>query len=149
MLDARWTIDNCTSSCSGPISVDSSIATTFTEIYIPSRTLPLGLYRFTLTITMQIDARFISSASTLVYLTPAGIIANLVQFGTSLITRGHAQDLILDPGRHSVDRDGTILNASVRFSFDRYVRLVHNGRCCRIGNTSTSVASMVRATFLC
>ena len=52
---------------------------------------------------------------------PSGINANLVQFGTSMITRGHEQPLILDPGRFSEDLDEDIFNASVRillFFFD-------------------------------
>ncbi len=56
-----------------------------------------------------------SSASAYVKITPSGITANLVQYGTSMITRGYQQDLLLDPGTFSVDPDATIFNASVSF----------------------------------
>jgi hypothetical protein len=124
VIDARWIIENCTISCSGPISIDASIATAFTEIYIPSRTLPLGLYRFTLTIHMQVDPQLTASASVYIQLTSAGITANLVPFGTSMITHGHDQDLILDPGRHSIALDGTLLDANVRLFLDRHISML-------------------------
>ena len=46
-------------------------------------------------------------------ITPSGITANLVQLGTSMITRGNEQDLKLDPGTFSVDLDGYTFNATV------------------------------------
>ena len=46
-------------------------------------------------------------------ITPSGITANLVPYGTSMITRGYEQNLTLDPGTYSVDRDGNAFNASV------------------------------------
>jgi hypothetical protein len=55
--------------------------------------------------------------SAYVQINPSGITANLVQFGTSMITRGHEQDLTLDPGRFSEDLDENTFNSSV--SIDR------------------------------
>ena len=54
-----------------------------------------------------------SSMSAYVKITPSGITANLVPYGTSMITRGHQQDLYLDPGTYSADIDGNVFNASV------------------------------------
>ena len=54
-----------------------------------------------------------SSVSAYVKITPSGITANLVPYGTSMITRGHGQDLTLDPGTYSVDLDSNAFNASV------------------------------------
>ena len=51
--------------------------------------------------------------SAYVKITPSGITANLVPYGTSMITRGHQQDLYLDPGTYSADIDGNVFNASV------------------------------------
>jgi hypothetical protein len=48
-----------------------------------------------------------------VKITPSGITPNLVQYGTSMITRGHKQDLLLDPGTYSVDLDTDTFNATV------------------------------------
>jgi hypothetical protein len=54
-----------------------------------------------------------TSLSIYVEITPSVIIVNLVQLGTSMITRGRQQDLVLDPGTYSIDLDENVLNASV------------------------------------
>jgi hypothetical protein len=111
----KWTIYNCTSICSNAIVLDpTNIETRFSELYIPSRTLPYGLYELKLTVTMANFSNFSSSSSVYVRITPSGITANLVQLGTSMITRGNQQDLLLDPGTFSVDLDENTFNASVR-----------------------------------
>jgi hypothetical protein len=46
-----------------------------------------------------------SSSTVYVRITATGITANPVQLGTSMITRGYQQDLLLDPGSFSVDPD--------------------------------------------
>jgi hypothetical protein len=108
-----WTIKNCTTTCSFQIQLDQSVITTSSELYIPARTLPFGIYELILTVTMIAAPDLTSSASAYVQITPSGITANLVQFGTSMITRGYQQNLTLDPGSFSVDPDGNIFNASV------------------------------------
>ena len=97
--------------------VDASIVQSFSEIYIPARTLPYGIYELRLTVTMIAAPQWTSTVSAFTHITPSGITANLVQFGTSLITRGHDQDLLLDPGQYSVDLDGDVFNASVSLFF--------------------------------
>jgi hypothetical protein len=97
--------------------MDQSVLTTFSELYIPARTLAYGIYELELTVTMKASSNLISSLSAYVKITPSGITANLVQFGTSTITRGHQQNLTLDPGTFSVDPDGYEFNASVRNNF--------------------------------
>lgn len=121
----QWTIINCTLNCSNSVVLDPTVFTTFSELYIPSRTLPFGIYQLMLTVSMVAQPRQMASAFTYVQITPSGITANLVQYGTSMITRGHDQDLILNPGIHSIDLDGNMLNASVRMSHDRMNRM-HN-----------------------
>jgi predicted phage tail protein len=95
------------------MQLGSTIETKFNEIYIPSRTLDYGIYEFNLTVTLISSLNFISSASAFVKITKSGITANLVQLGTSMITRGNQQELKLEPGTHSFDPDGNTLNASV------------------------------------
>ena len=112
-MTTRWTINNCTSICSTPIATDPSIITDFAEIYIPSRTLAYGTYQLRLTVTIGTAANLASAASAYVKINPSGITVNLVPFGTSMVTRGHEQDLTLDPGSYSVDLDGYSFNASV------------------------------------
>jgi hypothetical protein len=112
----KWTVNNCSSNCSSQISIGQMVITTFSELYIPARTLAYGIYELKLTVTMTAAQHLTSSKSAYVRITPSGITANLVQFGTSMITRGHQQNLILDPGTFSVDPDATALNASVCFN---------------------------------
>lgn len=111
----RWAILNCTFNCSSEILLDQTVVTTFSELYIPARTLPYGFFELRLTVTMAISSNLFSSKSAYVRITPSGITANLVQFGTSMITRGYVQDLLLDPGSYSVDYDTDTFNASVSY----------------------------------
>ena len=113
--NTKWTIKNCTSSnCSFQIQLDQTVQTTSSELYIPAQTLPIGTYELTLTVTMIASPDLTSSSSAYVRITSSGITANLVQYGTSMITSGYQQNLTMDPGLFSVDPDGNVLNASVR-----------------------------------
>ena len=109
----QWTIHNCTTVCSTAIQIESMLVTTSSELYIPAKTFPYGTYQLILTVSMSIASTLSSSASAYVRITPSGITANLIQYGTSMITRGHEQDLLLDPGTFSMDPDETVFNASV------------------------------------
>lgn len=114
MTAMKWTVKNCTETdCSFQIQFDSSIATSFSELYVPARTFPYGTYEFVLSVTMSVSPLLTSSKSTFVRISPSGITANLVQFGTSLITSGRQQHLVLDPGSYSIDPDGYVFNSSV------------------------------------
>jgi hypothetical protein len=62
---------------------------------------------------MVSSLNLISSSSAYVQIIPSGISANLLQYGTPMITRGYQQNLTLDPGRFSVDFDQNIFNAAV------------------------------------
>jgi hypothetical protein len=118
----KWTIKNCTSlNCSFPIQLDSSIATTFSELYVPAQTIPYGIYQLILSVTMTASPDLSSSSSAYVLITSSGITANLIQFGTSMITRGYQQNLTLDPGSFSVDNDGNVFNASVSVIYNQFV----------------------------
>ena len=114
-ISIQWTIKNCsTYACPSSFPLDSTIISiTSSEFYIPSRTLPFGLYELTLTVTMNISSRLTSSKSAYVRITPSGITANLVPLGTSMVTSGSGQDLLFNPGLYSVDLDEDHFNASV------------------------------------
>ena len=112
-MKTQWTINNCTSNCSYQIQLDPTIATTFSELYIPAQTLAYGTYKLELTVTMTKYPLFKTTVSVYVQIIPTGIIANLVQLGTSMITNGYEQDLVLDPGTYSTDTDGYVFNATV------------------------------------
>jgi hypothetical protein len=112
----KWTIHNCSSICFNEIQFDQTIITTTTsEIYIPAQTLPYGTYQLNLAVSMIASARLTSTVSAYVQITASGIVANLVQLGTSMITSGYQQDLVLNPGAYSIDLDGYIFNASVNY----------------------------------
>ena len=115
-MTKRWTIKNYTTNDNSEIVVDKKIITTNSELYVPSNTLPYGTYQFTLTVTMTDYLSLTNFSSIYIQISPSGITANLVELGTSVVTSGHQQNLILNPGNYSVDPDGYQFNASVCFS---------------------------------
>ncbi|CAF4116785.1 unnamed protein product, partial [Adineta steineri] len=108
----QWTIKNCTSICLQKIQLDSTIITTLSELYIPRNTLAYGIYELKLTVTMTKVPSLISSSSVYIQITSSGITANLIEYGTSMITRGKQQNLEFDPGSYSIDYDNNVFNAS-------------------------------------
>lgn len=114
----KWTIRNCTTQCIVQIQMDQTVITTSNELFIPAKTLVYGTYELMLTVTMFAIPHLSSSASAFVSITSSGIIANLVQFGTSMITHGYQQDLLLDPGTYSVDPDAITFNGSVNLNIN-------------------------------
>ena len=109
----QWTIRNCTSNCSSQIAFGQSVTTTFSELYVPARTLRYGIYELKLTVMMSAVPSLFSSATAYVQIKPSGIIANLVSSGTSMVISGRHTELKLDPGTFSVDPDEDVFNASV------------------------------------
>ncbi|CAF1644087.1 unnamed protein product [Adineta ricciae] len=119
----QWSIKNCTViTCITPITLSTKICTTLSEIYIPSRTLALGVYQFTISVKMTKSPQYRSSSVTYIRITPSGITANLVELGTSMITRGDKQDLFFDPGTYSVDPDEDSFDAS-KWKYVYYCRI--------------------------
>ncbi|CAF0947824.1 unnamed protein product [Adineta steineri] len=119
----KWTVKNCTStSCSFEIVLNEKVMTTYSELYIPARTLDYGVYQLTLTVTVIDSPNLKSSSSVYVRITATGITANLVQLGTSMVTRGDQQDLLLDPGTFSVDPDEDTFDAT-KWTYTYYCRI--------------------------
>ncbi|CAF4063852.1 unnamed protein product, partial [Adineta steineri] len=108
----QWTITNCTSICLQKIQLDPTIITTLSELYIPRNTLAYGIYELKLTVTMTKIPSLTSSSSVYIQITSSGITANLIEYGTSMITRGKQQNLEFDPGSYSIDYDNNVFNAS-------------------------------------
>jgi hypothetical protein len=98
--------------CSKEISRDE-IKTNYRELYIPSNILPYGIYELILTVTMTSQPTLTTTKSVFIQISPSDITANLVPLGTSMITTGHQQNLLLDPGNYSIDPDGYPFNATV------------------------------------
>ena len=108
-IQSQWILKNN----SNFIPFDSQIETTSTELFIPSRKLPFGIFELELTITLNKYPTLNYSSSVFVEITPSGITANLVQLGTSMITSGFEQDLKLDPGTFSIDLDQNTFDKDV------------------------------------
>jgi hypothetical protein len=83
------------------------------DLYIPPLTLPFGLYEFKLIATTIPLSTTIESKSIFVRIIPSGMIINLIPSSVSLITHGREQDLKLNPGSYSIDRDGYAFNITV------------------------------------
>ena len=81
-------------------------------MYIPSNTLQYGIYQLELRVTTIDNSSLTSSSSVYVEISPSGITANLVPLGTSVVTSGDQQNLILNPGNYSKDPDGFEFNSS-------------------------------------
>src|ERR1700733_14664459 len=50
-ITTKWTIKNCSSNCSYQFNLNGILDTTQSELYIPGRTLPYGLYELKLIVT--------------------------------------------------------------------------------------------------
>lgn len=110
----RWIIRTCLINCSNPIQLDRTISVTSTELYIPARILDYGIYELQFSVTMtKYPSSFTTSSSIYIRIISSDIIVNLLPLGTSMITHGYEQNLILDPGSYSIDLDNNIFNASV------------------------------------
>ncbi|CAF1452778.1 unnamed protein product [Adineta ricciae] len=121
-ISTKWTVSNCTSTCSNQVQIDDKVLTTSSELYIPARTLPYGTYLFQLSVIMLDIPQLETTSSVYVDITPSGITANLVQYGTSMITIGYNQDLLLDPGSYSIDMDEPYFNAT-NWKYKYYCRI--------------------------
>ena len=96
----KWIINSCNvSSCFSQAQMGQAVTTTLSELFIPGQTLAYGTYELKLSVTMIAVPNLISSASTYIQIIRSSIQANLVQFGTSMITQNHQQNLTLDPGK--------------------------------------------------
>ncbi len=89
------------------------MVTTSSELFIPAKSLAYGTYQIALTVTMVAYSNLTESTITYIKIISSDIIVNLLQFGTSMISQGYQQDLIIDPGTYSIDPDMITFNATV------------------------------------
>ena len=75
------------------------------NIFIPAGILDYGPHRFTFTVRMVMYPAMVDSRTTFINITHSNVTANLVEFGTSIITNSYNKPLDLDPGSHSEDPD--------------------------------------------
>ncbi|CAF1271865.1 unnamed protein product, partial [Adineta ricciae] len=105
VITTQWTVKSCNSSCTNRVLLDSSVITTASELYIPERTLPCGLYELSFKVTMSHVPNSNLTNTVYVQISSSEKKVNLISYGTSMITRGYLQDLQLNPGNYSVDPD--------------------------------------------
>ncbi len=115
----KWTIWNSSS------KIEFAEAT-FSEFYIPSYSLSIGLYELKLTVTVGISSNLTSSKSVFIKIISSGIVLNLVEYGPSIISHGYKQDLELNPGKYSIDLDGYQLNPNVSYRINRNLLFINN-----------------------
>ena len=108
----NWSIKNSTNENFSEIEFDKKIITSRSELYIPSNTLRYGIYELELRVIIEDNSSITSSSSVYVEISPSGVTANLVPLGTSVVTSGDQQNLILNPGNYSQDPDGFEFNSS-------------------------------------
>lgn len=109
----KWIIRNCSLNCSFQMNFNNLIITTLSELYIPRQTLAYGLYQFQCIVQSIYSTNLSVSSLAYVKINPSDVIANFVRLGSSMITQGAEQDLLLDPGSYSVDPDANSFDASV------------------------------------
>lgn len=109
----EWRVYNQTSNRSYLVQFPRSVENRAKQIFIPGGMLGYGLYEFRLTVNILAFQGMNATDSTYVEITQSNNTANLVKFGTSMITNNYDQNLVLDPGHHSVDPDTRKFNATV------------------------------------
>ena len=115
LITTQWTVKSCNSSCTNRVLLDSTVITTTSELYIPRRTLPCGLYELSFKVTMTHIPNSNITNTVYVQISSSEKKVNLISYGTSMITRGNLQDLQLDPGSYSVDPDEDNFDPSVSY----------------------------------
>ncbi|UJR07107.1 hypothetical protein I4U23_011395 [Adineta vaga] len=118
----QWTILNCSLNCTNSIHLDPSIKTTLTDLSIPARTLSYGIYELILSVRTANFSNSTIASSVYVRIILSEIQANLIQYGTSMITRGREQDLEMNPGLYSINPDENIFNAT-DWNYEYYCRI--------------------------
>ncbi|CAF1691668.1 unnamed protein product, partial [Adineta ricciae] len=87
VITTQWTVKSCNSSCTNRVLLDSSVITTASELYIPERTLPCGLYELSFKVTMSHVPNSNLTNTVYVQISSSEKKVNLISYGTSMIPR--------------------------------------------------------------
>ncbi|CAF1385787.1 unnamed protein product [Adineta ricciae] len=104
-FSAQWSILNCPSPC-----FDERIDMYKNNLYIPSQTLPYGIYQFELIVKMTNFDAIKSSVFVDVEIIASSIIVHLVSYDTLIIKHHYEEDLVLNPGNYSYDQNSIHFN---------------------------------------
>lgn len=113
-ITVNWTILICSPTCSNELQLNQLLETTKNNLFIPARTLFKGLYEFKFTVTMNDSSAWTSSSSSVyIEIIKSNVIINFIAFNTILLIHDYQQDLVLDPGRFSIDLNAISFNSNV------------------------------------
>ncbi|RNA09695.1 polycystin-1-like isoform X2 [Brachionus plicatilis] len=111
------------------ISIVSNPTSSFSELVIPSKILPFGLYKFVFKVKMlgqNIDlTAFQVEIDTYVKIVPSGIVVQVFPGGMTKIRRGIDQNIILDPTFYSYDLDSVFPIKNLKFKY--FCSIFENG----------------------
>jgi len=98
-------VDEATGQATSTVDLNAVTQVDSAMLSVPAMTLAHGLYRFTLRVELGSRHLFDAHQSTYVRISPSPIIARIVAYGMSEITRGANSLVTLSPQRYSVDPD--------------------------------------------
>lgn len=112
-----WTISRCnisTGQCDS-IDLNGNLALGGVELYLPEKTLLIGSYKIEITVRLVTQSStYSSSAAAYVQIIPSSLVyVDVIETRTKMITLGYDQDLLLEPGRFSLDGDGNPISIHV------------------------------------
>jgi hypothetical protein len=108
-----WTIITCSPICSQSIPITFSLESSQNQLFIPAYSLFNGIYELKFTVTIIDVSPLFSSSSIYIKIIRPNIITNLLSFTAINITQSYQQELILNPGKYSIDLNAIIFNTSV------------------------------------
>lgn len=108
-----WIVSSCPSTCSEEAQLNQSIETANNDLFIPAQTLNYGRYELKLTVTPIALPALTTTSLVHIEIFPTGIITNLLPFVMSKITHHYRQDLILNPGKYSIDLNAITFDSTV------------------------------------
>lgn len=109
----EWNIYLHNSNNSVPIQSYRTILKQSSHLYMAPGRLDYGIYEVQLNINIGAAPSRNTRKSIFIEITRSNLTANLVPYGTSVITSGHQKNLTLNPGKYSIDPDSSVFNASV------------------------------------
>ncbi len=123
----QWTIysvDATTGDIKKQINLQNNPTLQYSELVIQPGVLTYGLYKFVFTVTMDISI-YSNSIDHYVKIEPTGIVVFTMKGGVAEITRGYAQDFVLNPIQYSFDLDNIVSGSSLNYKF--FCQSVDNG----------------------
>jgi len=114
-ITTTWTILSCSSTCSNQTQLNQSVNILLNELFIPARTLGYGIYELKLTVTTVTSPPFTSTSSIYIKIIQSNIITNLAQVDATIAHHDYQQNLILNPGKYSIDMNAITFNSSVSY----------------------------------